>query len=346
MFDEETLARARRLHAATLVFDAHADIPTDLRRWRLRGETRVLERLHLPALREGGVGALVAVCGGDFYHQDALAREVNEAFDAVYAEVAEAGGQARIVRTAAEIEAARRDGALALLLGLEGAGALQGSLAVLRNLYRLGLRVLGLTWNFRNALADGAAEARSGGGLTRFGAAAVVEAQRLGVLLDVSHLADAGVRDVLALAERPIIASHSNARAVCDHIRNLPDWAIEGIARTGGVVGVALFGDFVHPERPTLDRVVAHVDHLRRLVGSEHIAIGPDYTDYLGEAEDEASRAAGIYSGRRWYAEGAETVARLPRLTAALLARGYRESEVAAILGGNLLRVCRATFGG
>lgn len=216
---------------------------------------------------------------------------------------------------------------------------------MLRDLYRLGLRVLGLTWNFRNALADGAAEARSGGGLTRFGVDAVREAQRLGMLVDVSHLADAGVRDVLAIAERPVIASHSNARAVCDHVRNLPDWAIEGIARTGGVIGVALFGDFVDPERPTLDRVVDHVDYLRRLVGSEHVAIGPDYTDYLDADADAATRAAGIYSGQKRYAEGAETTARLPALTAALLERGYSEAEVTGILGGNLLRVCRQAIG-
>src|SRR5204863_1774251 len=102
---------------------------------------------------------------------------------------------------------------------------------------------------------DGAAEDGSGGGLTRFGTAVVKELHRLGMLVDVSHLADAGVPDVLRASDGPVIASHSNARAVCGHVRNLPDWAIEGIARSGGVVGVAVFGDFVDPRSATADRL-------------------------------------------------------------------------------------------
>src|SRR5207253_1493806 len=131
------------------------------------------------------------------------------------------------------------------------------------------------TWNFRNELADGAAETRSGGGLTRFGVAAVKEMNRLGMLVDISHMADGGVRHVLEVCEGPVIASHSNARAVNNHVRNLPDWAIEGIARSGGVIGVVAYGGFVDKRAPSLDRLVDHVDYLKRLAGIDAVAFGP-----------------------------------------------------------------------
>jgi membrane dipeptidase len=273
-------------------------------------------------------------------------RGLLEALDGLHREAEESPDQVRIALTAAELERAKADGVLGMLPSLEGAGALRGSLGVLRNLYRLGLRALGITWNYRNELADGAAENGSGGGLTRFGIAVVKELNRLGMLVDVSHLSDAGTRDVLRASDGPVIASHSNARAVTDHVRNLPDWAIEGIAQSGGVVGLASFGDFVHPTEPTMDRLLAHVDHLRRLVGVESIALGPDFTDYVPhDSLSAANQAAGIYSGSRRYAEGLETASQAHTFTAALLDRGYTEDECAAILGGNYLRVCRAVLG-
>jgi membrane dipeptidase len=347
--DAELLERARRLHAATAVIDTHADIPSVLVARRLDGETRVVEQQHLPALRAGGFSAIVAACGGDFSRSDDsdLMRRIFEIVDALHREAEESPHAIRIVHTAAELEQARADGVLGMLPSLEGAGALRGSLGVLRDLYRLGIRSLGLTWNFRNELADGAGESRSNGGLTRFGVDVVRELNRLGMLVDVSHLSDAGTRDVLETSEAPVIASHSNARAVCGHIRNLPDWALEGIARSGGVVGIAFFGSFVHAEQPTVERTVDHVDHLKRLIGIRHIAIGPDYTDYMPAwSQRSATRAAGVYSGDVQRAvEGLEDASTLHTFTAALLARNYSEPEAAAILGGNYLRVCRQVLG-
>ncbi len=347
MLSEALLEQARQIHATYPVIDTHSDIPSDVHTKRARGETEVFARRHVPALRQGGVSAIAATCGGDFSISDDadLMRHTFETLEMLHREAEESPEQIRVVSSSAELERARADGVIGLLPSLEGAGALRGSVDVLRALYRLGLRALGLTWNFRNELADGAAEQRSGGGLTRAGVKVVQELNRLGMLVDVSHLSDAGVRQVLELSEAPVIASHSNARAVCEHPRNLPDWAIEGIARSGGVIGVAVYGDFVDPEAPTLDRLVDHVDHLRRLVGIDHIALGPDFTDYIEGGVSAATLAAGIYSHPGRYVDGLETISKLPAFTAALLARGYREPEIAQILGGNYLRVCRTVLG-
>src|SRR5207237_5519797 len=138
------------VHATHPVIDTHADIPTDVWYRRAKGESRVLERLHLDGLRAGGWSAIVAVCGGDFYLPDDadLTRGVLEAVDGLHREAEESPERVRIVGSAAELERARADGVLGMLPSVEGAGALRGSLGILRNLHRLGLRALGLTWNY------------------------------------------------------------------------------------------------------------------------------------------------------------------------------------------------------
>ena len=132
---------------------------------------------------------------------------------------------------------------------MEGAEGLEGDLGVLRMMYRLGVRWIGLTWNHRNQAADGLGEMRTGGGLTEFGVHLVQEMNRLGMVVDIAHLAPAGVRDVLATSEAPVVASHANAHALCPVPRNLSDEQLEGVAKTGGVVGVTYVPDFIRSGR-------------------------------------------------------------------------------------------------
>jgi membrane dipeptidase len=226
---------------------------------------------------------------------------------------------------------AHREGKVAGILTVEGGEALQGSLAVLRALYRLGVRALTLTWNFRNALADGVDETRTGGGLSNFGVEVVREMGRLGMLVDVSHLTEAGFWQVMEEARGPVVATHSNARAVCDHRRNLTDEQLKALAAKGGVTGLNAAPGFVTKDayktgpdgrliKATISALLDHADHIIGLVGPDHVGLGLDL--------DGISRTP----------EDFEDVTCLPLLTQGLFERGHSAETVRAILGGNFLR--------
>ncbi len=219
-----------------------------------------------------------------------------------------------------------REGKVGGILSLEGAEPLDGVPETLGAFYRLGVRWLGLTWNFRNAVADGVADARSGGGLTPFGVDVVHMCEELGIVVDVSHLSPAGVEDVLKVARGPVVASHSNARALFDHRRNLTDDQARAIAETGGVIGVTFVPNFLtnDPTQATLDHVLDHIEHFVDVVGIDHVGIGSDF-DGLG-ADTPPPR-------------GLEDAGQYQNIRAGLERRGFRPDEIAAIMGGNWARV-------
>jgi len=321
------------LHRRSIVIDAHCDTAL----LAAEGTYNLTERheshhLDFPRMREGGVTAQIfAVFVEARYLPAQATRRALQVIDAMYRQLEAAGEAARLVTRAADIEAAKADGAVGVILGLEGAEALEGDLGVLRMFHRLGVRNIGLTWNFRNQAADGVGEERTGGGLTTFGLALVEEMNRLGILVDVAHLSPAGVEDVLKVSQAPVIASHANARAVCDHRRNLTDAQLEKIARNGGVVGVTFVPAFVDGRdgQATLARVLDHIDHMVRVMGDEHVGLGSDFDGFFGD-----EKTAGL-----------EDVSRMPAITAGLLERGYSEASVQKILGGNFLRVFRQVVG-
>jgi membrane dipeptidase len=333
-------ARVRALHAGSILFDGHCDTLISVRdgdraldersRPVVDGGVTDSRHIDLPRLQEGGVTAQIFAC---FVRQPYLpADAANEALrlvDAFYLALDENPHALLLATTAADVERAKAEGKVAGVLSLEGAEALEGDLAVLRTFHRLGVRALGLTWNWRNQAADGLGEVRTGGGLTEFGAALVKEANRLGVILDISHLAPAGVRDLLALSEAPVVASHANARALCDHPRNLTDEQLEGIAATGGLVAVTYVPNFLaedgHSAR--LEHVLDHIDHIVGTVGVDHVGLGSDFDGFGGVLP------------------GLEDVSKMPALTAGLVARGYADQEVRKILGENYLRVFRQVAG-
>jgi len=226
------------LHRDALVVDAHADILCDVHVRRRAGETAVLRRRHLPRLRAGGFGAIVFAVYLTPYLPESALRESLLIIDDLRQEIAESEDGIYPARAARDLEPDVRRGRLAALLSLEGAEPRGTDLGILRLMYDLGLRALGLTWFRRTMVADGTGEEEAGGGLTRFGRAVVRECNRLGILVDVSHLSERGFWDVMRVAEGPVIASHSNARALCDHPRNLRDEQLRALAATGGVVGL------------------------------------------------------------------------------------------------------------
>lgn len=195
--------------------------------------------------------------------------------DAFYDQIAPLAN-VRLVKSRADLSAARAHGQLAALLSLEGCGCLRGSVGILRMLHELGVRGAGLTWNPANELADGCGELR-GSGLTRAGRAVVREMQRLSMWIDLAHLHDAGVRDILRITDGPLIASHACARAVHHHRRNLTDDVIRELIRRDGWIGITFEASFVGDGHVTVDDVFSHIDHVIEIGGDKNLGFGSDF---------------------------------------------------------------------
>lgn len=317
-----SLDEARDFHRTCPVVDAHCDTLLKLGPGRRLNEKLEGTHVDLPRLKQAGVSGQFFACfiEPEYKPYRSLERTL-ELIELFYSQAAASGGDLVATTGAAGVREAFRAGKVAGILTVEGGEALHGNLAVLGALHRLGVRSITLTWNHRNALADGVGEARTGGGLSNFGVEAVREMGRLGMLVDVSHLSEAGFWQVLEVASGPIVATHSNARAVCDHPRNLTDDQLRALAARGGVTGLNLAPAFVAKEKPALKDVLDHVDHIVGLVGPAHLGLGMDF------------------DGIQAAPEGLEDVSRLPCLTRGLFERGHDAVTVRAILGGNFLRV-------
>jgi membrane dipeptidase len=220
-----------------------------------------------------------------------------------------------------DIERILSEGKAAAILSIEGGEALSRDLGVLRMLHRLGVRAMGLTWNYRNPLADGVFD-DTGGGLTPFGKSVVSEMNRLGMVIDVSHLNKKGFWDVIEQSEHPIIASHSNAQALCGHRRNLDDRQLYALKENGGVVGINFCPAFLcDSEQADINDVIKHIEYIAGLIGIEHIGFGSDF--------DGIARTP----------KGLEGVQCLPRLAEKLYSLNYTEQQVEMIAGKNFMRV-------
>ncbi len=317
--------RAGELHRRALVVDAHADTLLDLAAGRRRFRERsAVGHVDLPRLREGGVDVqFFSVFVESAYKPERALSRCLHLIEVFHRQVLACEG-VRLVRTEAEARAAGASGELGAVLALEGAEAIGTDLTLLGLLRRLGVTCLGLCWNERNAFADGVGQARSGGGLTDLGVEVIREAERLGMVVDLAHLSEAGFWDALAVASRPVIVSHANARALCDHRRNLTDAQLRALGAAGGVVGISFCPDFVDPAQATLQRVADHVVHAALVAGADSVGLGSDF------------------DGIETVPEGLDDVSRLPRLTEELLRRGFSDRELEGVLGGNVLRLLEA----
>ena len=282
-----------------MIFDGHSDLLYDVTRRRLAGASRVLEQRHLDRLRRGGIEGLVLALwygrgqGQTFWEgvpgAERAAHRLEVMLSCAQAEFAECPWLA-VVRTAAEAEAARAEGKLYAFLAIEGMEGLEDP-EELDRLASLGLRLGMLTWNEENRFAAGAAQDPAKG-LTDLGRRALRRMEDLGILIDVSHLNEGGFREVLRLARGPVIASHSNCRALCDVPRNLTDEQLRAIRDSGGVVGVNAYNNFVHqdPERQTAETLALHAARMAEVMGVEHVACGFDFCEFMGSPGNEAAR--------------------------------------------------------
>lgn len=368
----ELLARAREVLRAHPVVDGHNDLP-----WALREQvTYDIDRrdiavdqsaaLHtdIPRLRAGGVGAQFwSVYVSTELAGDAAVSACLEQIDVVRQLVDRYPGELRLAVSADEVEAARADGRIASLMGAEGGHSIANSLATLRALHRLGVRYMTLTHNDNTDWADSATDEPRHGGLTAFGEEVVREMNRVGMLVDLSHVAPATMRHALRVTEAPVVFSHSSARALCGHPRNIPDDVLEMLPANGGVAMATFVPKFVLPAavtwtaeadeymhargldpfgaddeavrarrafeeanpRPqaTAATVADHLDHMREVAGIDHIGIGGDFDGTPFTPEDLAD------------------VAGYPHLVAELLHRSWSEEDLARLLWGNALRVLR-----
>ncbi|NJF25070.1 dipeptidase [Thermococcus sp. Bubb.Bath] len=304
-----------------VVFDAHSDLPTLVWEERGKGESPVLER-NFEKFFGDYVRARVASVWTPPEKRVYALRYALEAFRRFKSDVHE-GGRFELVTAVSEMDEAVKENRVALWLGLEGGEPIE-SLDVLETFHELGLRVLTLTWSLRNQIGDGVFE-RTNGGLTNFGVEVVGKAEELGIVIDLSHINEAGFWDALDVTSFPVMASHSNARALCDHPRNLTDEQLKAIAERDGVVGAVAIPSFVDKERPTLDKYVEHIAYMVDLIGYRHVGLGFDFVYYLRE-----------WGGKG--VEGFENESRIPSLIEKLEER-FGEKEVRAITFENLRRL-------
>lgn len=366
--DGNDLTRARELLATHPLIDGHNDLP-----WEMRERFGYdLDRLDIsspqpqlqtdiPRLRAGGVGGQFwSVFVPSSLQGSAAVTATLEQIDFVHAMISRYPGTFSLARCAAEIDEATAAGKIAALLGAEGGHSIDCSLGTLRMLHALGVRYLTLTHNGNVPWADSATDEPRTGGLSRFGEEVVHEMNRLGMLIDLSHVAPATMRDALRATEAPVIFSHSSARALCDVPRNVPDEALEKLPANGGICMVTFVPQFISPQRAdwtlrakehvercgvdpddrtasmtvieewaaqhprpavTVAEVADHMDHVREVAGADHVGIGSDYDGVV-------SQPAGL-----------EDVSCFPALVAELFRRGWPQADVAALTRGNILRV-------
>lgn len=370
-----SLDRAKTLLDSAVLADGHNDLPWAL---RLKGGpdpvaavssadlTAHQPDLHtdLPKLREGRLGlqfwSVYVPCG---FTGDSAVTAVLEQVEVVHQLAARYPDRLGLATSAAEAETVLRSGRIASLLGAEGGHCIADSLGVLRILRRLGVRYLTLTHNYNTSWADSATDEPAHGGLTGFGTEVVAEMNRIGMLVDLSHVAPSTMHAALDATTAPVIFSHSSCRAVNDHPRNIPDDVLERLPGNGGVAMMTFVPGFVAPavsawdaelkaamnaggedhrdlgarerfakawdgpEKPkaTVSDVVAHIEHAREVVGIDHIGLGGDY-DGVGELP-----------------VGLEDVSGYPVLFAALLDRGWSEEDCVKLAGRNTLRVLHDT---
>ncbi len=371
--DEALWQRALQIHRRAIVVDTHNDVTTPMTNddYDLGGTPPTPYRTSIERMKQGGLTALFfSVYIKPWYvEHGGAARRTLDMIDSVYRAVERHPTDLMLANSAADIRKAKALGKIACLMGIEGGHAIEDSLPTLREFYRLGVRYMTLTWNNTNNWADAGRGERKHNGLSDFGKDVVREMNRLGMLVDVSHVSDKTMSDALDVSKAPIIASHSSARALSNVPRNIPDDLLKRIAKNGGVVQVNFYSLFVDQKT-----VSPQSDERGKRLQSQQEALTAKYAndpERLAEESDKLEAAnplpplpisklidhidhivkvAGIdhvglgpdFDGANDFPEGARDDSMLPNITYELLKRGYSEQDIDKILGGNFLRVFAA----
>lgn len=341
------------LHSESLVIDSHNDaIVAHIRRGNLsladenvknpnqndgtilylRGRISTANdevgiQLNIPKMQEGGIDVAFFAVDVTRAWKNHLSYAL-DAFGWFDAEVEANSSDIRIVLKAADIHAARAEGKIGAILAIENSEGIERSLNILRSLYQLGVRSIGLTHNPNTWVSTGNDEGETGGGLTKFGVQLVSEMNRLGMLVDVSHISERGFWDVLDVTDKPVIASHSNCKTLCNHPRNLSNEQLKALSANGGVVGITFVTGFLTDggwrKPPPFEQLLNHIEYAIDVAGIDHVGIGSDF-DGGGEHLKDATE--------------------YPKITEGLSERGYSEVDIKKVIGENHLRIFEAACG-
>jgi membrane dipeptidase len=336
----------RSLHTDAVVVDTHNDLLLTCVREDTLGPRGTFAQRWIPELRAGGVDVQIVPVFAESTNPESALRSALQTIAAFYREVRANGDDVAACVTGPEIRAAVEAGKIAMVLGLEGASCLGNEPSLVELFHRLGIRMISFTHMGRSWLADGSRENDTGGRLTSTGVAVLEEMERLGIIVDLSHIGLSSTHHILELATRPVVASHSSARALEDHHRNLADQQAASIAKNGGVIGVNMLPMFIDPARPTVARVADHIEHFLEVAGPKHVGLGPDFIVEIYDdlypphvslkagGRDPRQRIPDLYAPRH-----------LPAITEELLRRRVEEDCIRDILGRNFLRVFDEVMG-
>jgi len=367
--DERLWQRALQIHRRAIVIDTHNDVTTPMTNddFDLSGTPPTPYRTNIERMKKGGLTAeFFSLYVKPWYvEHGGSARRTLDMIDSVYRAVERHPRDLMLATSVADIRRAKRQGKIAALMGIEGGHAIEDSLPTLREFYRLGVRYMTLTWNNTNNWADAGRGEKKHQGLSDFGKEVVREMNRLGMMIDVSHVSDETMSDALEVSKAPIIASHSSARALSNVPRNIPDDLLKRIAKNGGVIHVNFYSVFVDTntvspqstarderlkaQQAAIDKKYKN-DPERRAEESDKLEaanpLPPLPISKLIDHIDHIVKVAGIdhvgigadFDGANDMPEGAQDVSMLPNITYELLKRGYSERDIRKILGENLLR--------
>jgi membrane dipeptidase len=344
--DAKMRERAMKIHRSAVVVDTHNDITGpivdqgfDLGARDASGKTQT----DIPRMKEGGLDAefFSIYVAAKYAREGGSARRAMEMIDGVYEQVRRHPESLEMAYTVSDIRRINKAGKIAALMGIEGGHAIEDSLAALRSFYLLGVRYMTLTHTNTNNWADSAGgisvqAEKKHSGLSDFGKDVVREMNRLGMMVDISHVSDETFWDCIEVSQAPLIASHSSARALTNVPRNMNDEMLKAMAKNGGVVMVNFYNGFINTEyakagmpaptkaaeTATLEMLTQHFEHIIKVAGIDHVGIGSDFDGVDGKLPP-----------------GMEDVSRLPTITYELLKRGYSDKDVRKVLGANLLRV-------
>lgn len=343
-----------RVHKAAFLIDTHNDVTSKTVTGFDIGPRAAAGHSDIVRMREGGLGAqfFAVYVAGTYVEGNRSANRTLQMIDTVRHDIiAKYPGTFQYATSVKEIEAAHKNGKIAALMGIEGGHAIEDSLRLLRDFYALGIRYMTLTHSNTNNWADSSGDVTRDNvthhnGLTEFGRDVVREMNRLGMMVDIAHVADKTFYDALEVSKAPIFSSHSSCRALCNVPRNMTDEMIQALAKKGGVIQINFSCGFLSQAvadanratgggragsadtqprlRATLADVVAHIDHVKKIAGIDAVGIGSDF-DGVGCTP-----------------EGLDDVSKYPNLTRALLEKGYTAADITKIYSGNVLRVMRA----
>ncbi|MGI5876825.1 MAG: dipeptidase [Dethiobacteria bacterium] len=323
-------AQAKEIHFKYGVVDSHCDTVHYFT--GEKGDYDFVQRnsiahLDLPRMEEGGIKIqFFALFIEPEYKPFGSLKRCLHLLNFYYKTVEPCHDRLETIYNIDDLERINNQDKMAALITIEGGEALEGDIGVLRMLFRLGIRGVGLTWNQRNNIADGIGEREANGGLTLFGKKVIREMNELGMIVDLAHISEKGFHDVLALTDSPVIVSHANSRALCGHPRNLTDQQLKLLKQNGGIIGLSFYPTFIDEKAPSFEKLLDHFEHVAHVIGVEHLGIGSDYD--------------GIKSA----VEGLNDVSFLPALTEGLLSRGFKEKEIGKILYGNYYRLIKEVF--